>query len=76
MLLKTAEDKASDYNKCIGIGVGLTPDYGDAQKLYAKSGYIPDGNGMTYQHQTVKWGVDYKVDDDLVLWFIKNLPSE
>ena len=75
LLLKAAEDKGSGYNKRIGIGVGLTSDYGNAQRLYVMRGYIPDGNGVTYQHQTVKWGVDYKADDDLVLWFIKDLPS-
>lgn len=74
-LMKKAEDKASVYNTKVGIGVGLTADYGNAQKLYVKSGYIPDGNGVTYHHENVKWGVDYKVDDDLVLWFIKDLRS-
>lgn len=29
----------------IGIGFGLTPDYGTAQRLYPKLGYIPDGRG-------------------------------
>lgn len=71
MLLKKAEDKASDFSKRIGIAVGLTPDYGHAQRLYVKRGYIPDGRGMTYHHEAVKWGNDYKADDDLVLWFIK-----
>ncbi len=26
-------------------GFGLTPDYGAAQRLYPKLGYIPDGRG-------------------------------
>lgn len=72
-LMKKAEEKASTYSTRVGIGVGLTADYGNAQRLYVKSGYIPDGNGVTYQHQSVKWGVDYKADDDLVLWFTKDL---
>lgn len=29
----------------IGIGFGLTSDYGAAQRLYPKLGYIPDGRG-------------------------------
>src|SRR5258708_33600782 len=41
-LMKKAEDKASTYNTQVGIGVGLTPDYGNAQRLYVKRGYIPD----------------------------------
>ena len=36
----TARDKPE-----IGIGFGLTPDYGSAQRLYVKLGYIPDGRG-------------------------------
>jgi GNAT superfamily N-acetyltransferase len=75
-LMKRAEDKASAYCTQVGIAVGLTADYGNAQKLYIKNGYIPDGKGMTYQYQSVKWGVNYKVDDDLMLWFIKDLPSK
>ena len=31
--------------KEIGIGFGLTPDYGAAQRLYVKLDYIPDGRG-------------------------------
>lgn len=74
-LMKMAEDKASAYSTQVGIGVGLTSDYGKAQRLYVMRGYIPDGNGATYQYESVNWGVDYKVDDDLVLWFTKGLPS-
>lgn len=70
-LLNVAEEKAKDFNKKIGIGVGLYPDYGAAQRLYVKRGYIPDGQGVTYQYQAVIPGHDYKVDDELILWFIK-----
>jgi GNAT superfamily N-acetyltransferase len=31
----------------IGLGVGLYADYGDAQRLYVKLGYVPDGRGIT-----------------------------
>ncbi len=75
-LMKKAEDKTRAFNRQVGIGVGLTADYGHAQRLYVKSGYIPDGNGVTYHHESVKWGVDYKMDDELVLWFIKDLSSK
>ena len=30
----------------IGIGVGITPDYGIAQRLYPKLGYVSDGMGV------------------------------
>jgi GNAT superfamily N-acetyltransferase len=57
----------------IGIAVGLSKDYGPAQKLYAKLGYIPDGNGITSHYISVDRGKSYPVDDDLLLWNIKTL---
>lgn len=71
-LLDTAEKVASAKCKIIGIGVGLCGDYGSAQKLYVKHGYSPDGNGITYNYQTVSPGTSVRLDDDLILWFIKN----
>lgn len=57
----------------VGLGVGLYADYGNAQKLYIKRGYIPDGHGATYQYLPVVPGEKYPVDDDLILWFLKKL---
>lgn len=57
----------------IGIGVGLYQDYGPAQKLYVKLGYLPDGNGITYKCASVIAGEKYPVDDDLILWLSKPL---
>lgn len=71
--LEAAEKQAASIHHYVGIGVGLNADYGNAQKLYVKKGYVPDGRGVTYQYKTVEWGKDYKVDDDLVLWFVKEL---
>ncbi len=72
-LLDIAEKQAAKTANKVGIGVGLYPDYGQAQRLYVKRGYIPDGKGITYQHQYVVPGQDYCVDDDLNLWFTKEL---
>jgi ribosomal protein S18 acetylase RimI-like enzyme len=60
-------------HKQVGIGVGLYKDYGFAQKLYVRMGYIPDGNGATYKYQSVIPGDTYPVDDDLIIWFKKDL---
>jgi GNAT superfamily N-acetyltransferase len=60
------------YNS-VGIGVGLFKDYGTAQRLYCKKGYIPDGNGIQYNYKEVQPGTHVFVDDDLNLYFIKNL---
>jgi ribosomal protein S18 acetylase RimI-like enzyme len=72
-LLKTAEREAGKQHDVVGLGVGLYRDYGSAQKLYVRNGYMPDGLGVTYQYQTVEPGANVCLDDDLVLWFTKKL---
>ncbi len=57
----------------IGISVALYKDYGPAQRLYAKLGYLPDGNGVTYDREAVSPGEIRPVDDDLCLMMIKAL---
>lgn len=57
----------------IGLGVGLYADYGAAQRLYVRKGYIPDGLGITYKGQHIKPGLEVCLDDDLVLFFMKKL---
>jgi GNAT superfamily N-acetyltransferase len=75
MLLNHLEAMAiKEGYKKIGLGVGLYPDYGQAQKLYFSLGYEPDGKGITYKGAYVTPGVAYPVDDDLLLWLIKALP--
>lgn len=59
--------------KIIGLGVGLYQDYGSAQRLYFKLGYIPDGFGITYKEHFVVPGNKYPIDDELILWFTKPL---
>lgn len=76
-LLTTAESKAASRSDIVGIGVGLyggdDGGYGSAQKLYVKCGYIPDGRGVTYNYQPVVPGAHVHCDDDLVLWFTKQV---
>lgn len=56
-----------------GLGVGLYGDYGPAQRLYVRLGYVPDGRGITYRHEPVVRGAAAPVDDDLLLWLTKRL---
>lgn len=72
-LLDLAEAEAVKKNTIIGIGVGLYADYGDDQRLYIKRGYMPDGLGITYNYQPIEPGSTVRLDDDLVLWFTKEI---
>jgi GNAT superfamily N-acetyltransferase len=77
MLLELAEKEAETKSDVVGIGVGLYAGndggYGGAQRLYVKRGYIPDGKGVTYSYQPTVPGNNYSLDDNLVLWFTKEL---
>lgn len=57
----------------IGLAVGLTSSYGAAQRLYGRLGYIPDGNGITYDRQAVTAGEMRAIDDNLCLMMVKSL---
>jgi len=72
-LIEQAESiVAKDYDE-IGIGVGLISDYGSAQRLYVKLGYIPDGFGASKNECYLKYGYVVSADDDLIMCFTKNL---
>ncbi len=47
--------------------------YGNAQRLYVKRGYVPDGRGLTYDGRVLKPMENTVNDDDLVLYFTKSL---
>jgi GNAT superfamily N-acetyltransferase len=70
-LMDVAESAARQQSPIIGIGVGLTADYGAAQRLYVKRGYIPDGRGVTSHYEALTYNESICVDDELVLWFTK-----
>lgn len=57
----------------IGIGVGLYRDYGAAQRLYVRLGYLPTGQGVTYKGVPATAGQSYPLDDELLLWLSKAL---
>lgn len=57
----------------VGIGVGLTRDYGPAQILYTNLGYVPDGFGVTHDREAVVTHAQYRMDDELSLMMIKQL---
>ena len=76
-LLTVAEEKAASQYSHVGLGVGLyggqDGGYVQAQRLYIKRGYIPDGLGVTYDYKPVDPGKMVCLDDDLILWFTKKV---
>ncbi|MCY9514610.1 GNAT family N-acetyltransferase [Paenibacillus apiarius] len=60
----------------IGVGVGLYQDYGKAQIMYGKRGYALDGNGVYYDNIRVEPGEMVRMNDDLVLYLVKELNKE
>ena len=74
MLLEAFEYIAMDRGcEEIGISVGLSREYGPAQRLYVHMGYIPDGYGIAYDREHVEPDKHYPVNDDLCLMMIKEL---
>ncbi len=72
-LIAEAEGRIAKRSRYAGIGFGLYADYGAAQRLYITRGYVPDGRGIHYQNQPVPPGQPCPVDDDLVLYLVKEL---
>jgi GNAT superfamily N-acetyltransferase len=70
-LVDKAEELIYQHSPIAGIGVGLYSDYGPAQRMYVKRGYIPDTLGVAYKGKHVERGQILPVDDDLILYFTK-----
>lgn len=73
LLMDAAEALIADRSPIAGIGVGLTANYGAAQVLYARRGYVPDGRGIFRGEQPVAPGESVIVGDDLALYLMRRL---
>ena len=72
-LLDTLESTARKRGAVVGLGVGLYADYGAAQRLYVRRGYLPDGRGVVYEYRTVDPGQSIPIDDDATLMMTRVL---
>ena len=63
-LMDEAERRIAEGSPVAGVGFGMDPDYGDAQRMYIKRGYVPDGAGLRYKDRYVKIG-------DRLLWTMR-----
>ncbi len=74
LLIQQCENTAkNDGYTEIGLGVGLTADYGNAQRLYIRLGFIPDGHGLHSKYKIANYSEKVIVDDDLVIFLRKKL---
>ena len=72
-MLDICEDLAATRCDRVCLGVGMYRDYGRAQRMYVKRGYIPDGTGVWYGEKNIDPYEDCCNDDDLVLFLSKKL---
>ena len=70
-LMDEAGRKVSERSDVAGIGVGMSPDYGAAQRLYVLRGCVPDGKGLTSNGSPVRPADEITVNDGLVLYLTK-----
>jgi len=73
-LILTCEAEAK--NRCgsdIGIGVGVTAQFGPAQKLYIKMGYSPDGAGAVFDRSQIQSGDIRPIDERVCFMLVKSL---
>jgi GNAT superfamily N-acetyltransferase len=76
LLMDAAEQLARDRAiTTLGITVGLFDEYGPAQRLYGRRGYIPDGRGACRGQRPLRKGMQVTMDDDLIIWLTKDLLS-
>lgn len=66
---QSRQEECSD----IGIGVGVGSEFGAAQRLYMRMGYLPDGAGVVFDREAVSVGEVRPVDDRLCLMVVKSL---
>jgi GNAT superfamily N-acetyltransferase len=74
LLMDAAEQLARDRGVVtLGITVGLFDEYGPAQRLYARRGYVPDGRGACQGQVPLRKGMRVTMDHDLIIWLTKDL---
>lgn len=72
-LMDKAENAIARISPTAGIGVGMTPDYGAAQRLYVLRGYIPDGLGLHWRDHHIRYNEQVTIDDDVAIYLTKEL---
>ncbi len=72
-LMDEAERRIKQVSPVAGIGFGVFKDYGKAQILYVKRGYVPDGKGIVKDAKSLAFGEQTVIDHSLVFYLTKDL---
>ena len=72
-LMDQAEARIASRAPVAGIGVGMTADYGAAQRMYVLRRYVPDGRGLAHNGRPLQHGEQVIVDDELALHFTRRV---
>ena len=75
-LMDAAEKHITSRFPIVGLGVCPHADYGPAQILYARRGYVPDGRGVFYQGRYPTHAEQVQLGDDLCLYLTKRVRLE
>jgi GNAT superfamily N-acetyltransferase len=71
-LLQAIEQVACEkHHTQIGLGVGVTQEYGAAHRLYHQQGYAPDGTGLWASGVNITEGTTITCDDNCLLMLVK-----
>lgn len=57
----------------LGLGVGITAEYGPAHRLYASRDFKPDGTGVWVAGVNIASGQEIIADDNALLMWVKEL---
>ena len=72
-LLEVAESIAKRYANIVYLGVGINKNYGAAQRLYVKRGFVPDGTGLWRNDKNLEPYADMKNDDSNAIYMSKKV---
>lgn len=72
-LMDAAEEIAKGCHHKVYLDVCLNREYGPAQRLYIKRGYVPDGEGLYYAGKICEVNEVYRNDDEMTLCLVKEL---
>lgn len=73
VLMDEAESRMPSAHRSPPSAWAMDQDYGPAQRMYMRRGYVRDGRALTSHLRHLRWAETVTVDNGLVLYFTKSL---